>query len=356
MARLLAIHLPQFHPIPENDAWWGKGFTEWLNVVRARPQFPGHYQPHLPADLGFYDLRSPETREAQAELARTHVISGFFYYHYWFNGKLLLERPVREILESGRPDFPFCLCWANETWNRTWSGNEKEVLIGQKYSPEDDLAHIRWLLPYLKDPRYIRVSDKPVLFLYKASSLPDPICTARVWQAAARAAGLPGLYLVRFESNFVAETGDPARIGFDAAADFQPRSLGAKPLWWIRGPLRRYLTHGIFRYEDLISVAAARPAPPYKRYPCVMPGWDNTARRSEGARIWTGSTPELYERWLEDTLRQFRPFGPDEDFVLVNAWNEWAEGNHLEPDQKWGRAYLEATQRAVLATQPEKNE
>src|ERR1041385_7864756 len=152
MARVLALYLPQYHPIPENDAWWGKGFTEWTNVARAKPQFRGHYQPHLPGELGFYDLRVPETRIAQAALAREYGLSGFCYYHYWFNGRLLLERPLKEVLESGKPDFPFCMCWANENWTRTWSGGDDQMLMQQKYTPDDHVAHMRWLAPHMRDP------------------------------------------------------------------------------------------------------------------------------------------------------------------------------------------------------------
>lgn len=360
MTRALAVYLPQFHPIPENDAWWGKGFTEWSNVTRARPLFPGHYQPHLPADLGFYDLRLPEVREAQASLARAHGIHGFCYYHYWFSGKPLLERPLREVLESGRPDLPFCMCWANENWTRTWNGAEQDLLIAQNYSEQDDYAHIAWLLPYLRDPRYITVRGKPLLLLYRASLLPNLPRTLQIWREQAQRAGLPGLYVVRMESNFRSELGGIAGTGLDAAADFQPRSIDAPLIGWAKGPVlsrlaaRYYKRNRVREYADLVSAALARPPVDYPRFPCVTPGWDNSARRASSglpSSIWLGSTPERYEVWLRETLQRFVPFGPDEDFLFINAWNEWAEGNHLEPDQKWGRAYLEATQRALLAAE-----
>src|SRR5262249_26983694 len=194
--RAIAFHLPQFHPIPENDKWWGKGFTEWTNVVKAKPLFPGHYQPHLPADLGFYDLRLPEARAAQAELAADYGIYGFCYFHYWFHGRQLLERPVNEILRTGEPDFPFCLCWANESWSRPWDGGEKEILIEQCYSEADDLAHIRALLPFFLDERYIRVMGCPFFGVYRASKLPDPQRTTDLWRREAVRAGLKGLFLV----------------------------------------------------------------------------------------------------------------------------------------------------------------
>ena len=171
--RPIAIYLPQYHPIPENDEWWGKGFTEWTNATKARPLFDGHYQPHLPTDLGFYDLRLAEARIAQAEMAKQYGIYGFCYYHYWFNGKLVLERPLEEVLKSNRPDFPFMMCWANENWTKVWDGNSNQILLEQKYSEQDDLDHIRYLLPYLKDPRYIKVNGKPILAIYKSALLPN---------------------------------------------------------------------------------------------------------------------------------------------------------------------------------------
>jgi lipopolysaccharide biosynthesis protein len=359
MPRLIAIYLPQFHPIPENDRWWGRGFTDWTNAAKARPLFPGHYQPHLPSDLGFYDLRVPEIRQAQADLARDYGVYGFCYYHYWFKGRLLLERPLREVLESGKPDFPFCICWANENWTRGWMGAEQELLVRQEYSEADDLAHIRWLLPYLKDSRYIKVQGKPVLTVYRAGLLPNLTRTLDTWQTEARKAGLPGLYLMRMESNFKGEAGNLAGSILDASVEFQPRIVDAPSLWWAKGRVLgkiEWLWHrknSVFDYRDLISVARSRPTTSEKRYPCVTPGWDNSPRRAPNGQpsiLWTGSSPLLYERWLSETLRKFRKFGPDEDFVFVNAWNEWAEGNHLEPDQRHGRGYLEATLNALKAT------
>ena len=220
MIRPIAINLPQFHPIPENDKWWGKGFTEWTNVVKAKPLFPGHYQPQLPADLGFYDLRLDEAREAQAKLAAHYGIDGFCYYHYWFNGKRLLQRPVDEILESGKPDFPFMLCWANDNWTRRWDGLDKEILIAHNYSPEDDIAHMENLIKYFKDPRYIRVGEKPVFILYKAFLLPDPAATAKRWREVAKKHGLE-LYLCHMVFRYTKDWNQLVE-GFDAVIDFEP--------------------------------------------------------------------------------------------------------------------------------------
>src|SRR5262245_51865075 len=214
--RVIAFYLPQYHPFPENDAWWGKGFTEWRNVTRARPQFPGHYQPHLPADLGFYDLRLPEIRVAQAELARQYGIDGFCYYHYWFNGKRLMERPFDEVLDSGRPDFPFCLCWPNENWNRAWDGHSREVIMAQSYSTEDHVRHARWLATAFRDPRYIRVDGRPLFLVYRATLIPEPRTMTAIFREEASKAGVGEIFLARVESQPV-ERGDPADLGFDAA-------------------------------------------------------------------------------------------------------------------------------------------
>lgn len=361
--RAIAFHLPQFHPIPENDEWWGKGFTEWTNVVKALPLFPGHYQPHLPADLGFYDLRLPETRAAQAQLASQYGIYGFCYYHYWFNGRQLLERPVNEILESGEPDFPFCLCWANENWTRRWDGLEAEVLLEQRYTPEDDLAHIRALIPFFLDRRYVRVDGRPFLGVYRASKLPDPGRTADIWRREAEHAGLPGLFLARVEG--VEQPGTPADMGFDCAVDFHPRgpilwdTMMFRRKWWHRHKLgtgeAAFRQNMICEYSSIVDRALAEPAPAYPRIPCVCPGWDNSSRRKNGAFMFINSTPELYERWLAEVVgrqrARLRGHGAStiapESLVFINAWNEWAEGNHLEPDLRWGRAYLEATKRAL---------
>jgi lipopolysaccharide biosynthesis protein len=367
--RAIAFHLPQFHPIPENDEWWGKGFTEWISVVRATPRLPGHYQPHLPADLGFYDLRLPESRAAQAELAASYGIYGFCYYHYWFQGRQILERPVNEIWKSGEPDFPFCLCWANEPWSRRWDGSNAEVLLEQRYSASDDLAHIRALIPFFLDPRYIRVMDCPFLAVYRASELPDPQRTADLWRREVESAGLKGLFLVRVESHN--ESGDPRNMGFDSSLEFEPRwsALGRSQIfrrkWWHRHKFGTgepvFRDNVVYEYEDLVKRALAEPLPTYPRIPCVCPGWDNSPRRKTGAVIFMNSTPERYERWLREIVdRQTALSRVDgnsgispESLVFINAWNEWAEGNHLEPCQKWGRAYLEATQRAlrVIANQ-----
>jgi glycosyltransferase involved in cell wall biosynthesis len=352
--RLITFYLPQYHPIPENDEWWGEGFTEWANVSKAEPLFAGHYQPHVPADLGYYDLRQEETRIKQAELARKYGIEGFCYYHYWFSGRRLLEHPLQELLNSGKPDFPFCLCWANESWTRRWDGKEKDILMLQEYSEEDDISHIRSLLPIFEDKRYIRVNGKPLFLVYRTDRLPDPARTAETWREEARKAGVGELYLVRVESFAKC---DPHEIGFDAAVEFAPD-------WWNKGPqltgdsdllegagseLKSVCDNNfIHTYEGLADSMMSKETPGYKWIRCVTPAWDNWARRHEGASIFLDSTPEKYQHWLAHAVDHANGhLQGEERMVFVNAWNEWAEGNHLEPDQKFGHAYLEATKQAL---------
>jgi lipopolysaccharide biosynthesis protein len=362
--RAIAFHLPQFYPIPENDEWWGKGFTEWTNVAKAAPRFPGHYQPHLPAELGFYDLRLPEARAAQAELAANYGIFGFCYYHYWFHGKQLLERPVNEIVSSGEPDFPFCLCWANQHWTRRWDGQDQEMLQEQRYSPADDLAHIRSLIPMFLDRRYVRIMDRPLFLVYRAKLFPEPEKTAETWRREAERAGLKGLFLVRVE-NLGDEYGDPRRVGFDSSLEFQPRWSRTSDVrvyrrkWWHRGKLgtteQGVVQNQVYDYEEYVRKALAIEPAEYPQIPSVFPGWDNSPRRKQGATIFVNSTPETYERWLREvvnrrsarTRQREASEIPEDSLVFINAWNEWAEGCHLEPCQRWGRKYLEATRRAL---------
>jgi lipopolysaccharide biosynthesis protein len=354
--RALCFHLPQFHPIEENDAWWGKGFTEWRNVAKARPLFPGHYQPHRPADLGYYDLRSPETRTAQAALAQEYGIHGFCYYHYWFNGRRILERPVNDIVSSGKPDFPFCLCWANENWTRTWDGHDKHVLLEQIYSPADDVAHIQALAKYFQDSRYIRVNGKPLFLVYRASNLPNAADTVKRWRLEAERLGFPGIYLCNVES-MPRDKGIAATAGFDAAVEFAPDweclPRVVKPLPFLPHMIRKRITrsvwwkHAVFDYQELRARMLAKADASYLRFPGATPSWDNSARKNEHAVILRNATPEAYEKWLATVVKRFKPPTPEENFVFINAWNEWAEGNHLEPCERWGHKYLEATRRAL---------
>lgn len=373
--RAIAIYLPQFHPIPENDQWWGKGFTEWTNVVKAKPLFKGHYQPHLPADLGFYDLRLHETRDAQAKLAKDYGIYGFCYYHYWFNGKRILERPFQEVFESGKPDFPFMLCWANENWTRIWDGGNDKILLEQKYSAEDDRKHIKELLPYFKDDRYIKVNGKPVIAIYRSTLLPDVSSTIKIWREEASKCGMD-LYICRFESCHIGGK-EYLNGGFDAAIDLQPWSREMKEYRVIQNNKKvaalmfrlkiffyrkiiKYLSENdfkrfkkklhqefnetyLFDYEEYVNFIVTRPAPGYKVYPGITPMWDNSPRRQNFPGILKNATPELYHKWFQHIVKTFIPYSDDENFLFINAWNEWGEGCHLEPCQKWGKKYLEAT-------------
>jgi len=351
--RIIAIYLPQFHPIPENDVWWGKGFTEWRNVVKAKPRFPGHYQPHLPADLGFYDLRVPEVRIEQAKMAHEHGIYGFCYYHYWFNGHLLLERPLEDMLKSKEPDFPFMICWANENWTRVWDGGEKEILIEQKYSEEDDVNHIHYLMKYLKDPRYIRVNDKPVISIYRSALLPNIEKTIEIWRTEALKEGIE-LYICRFES-WGQNGKEYMKKGIDAAIDFEPHT--GMHEYYQRKKYAHLVRRGInkmsklitgenifphlYNYKKYILLQIKRSIPAYKQYPCITPMWDNSARRKKNDFFaFRGNKPELFGFWLKNVIEKFVLYSDDENLIFINAWNEWAEGNHLEPDIKWGYRYL----------------
>jgi hypothetical protein len=346
--KLIAFYLPQYHPIAENDEWWGRGFTEWTNVSKAFPNFSGHYQPHLPSDLGFYDLRLAETREQQAELARKYGIYGFCYHHYWFGGKRLLERPFNDVLKSGQPDFPFCLCWANENWTRRWDGAEHQILIAQQHSPEDDLAFIQDIIPAFKDPRYIRINNKPLLIVYRVSLLPDPQSTVNVWHEEVKKHGLEGIYLVAAQSFSIKS---PLPYGFDAAVEFPPHNARGT---WINNQLEitnPLYTGNVFDYARVAANHILHDLPEETDYPLfhtVMPSWDNAARRQSTCHTFYNSSPEHYHVWLKEVIRHTREHHPaGEQIVFINAWNEWAEGCHLEPDQKYGHSYLQATEKAL---------
>ena len=350
--KVVAFYLPQFHPVPENDAWWGRGFTEWANVVKATPMFDGHEQPHLPADLGYYDLRVPEVRVQQAAMARTHGIDAFCYYHYWFGGRRVLDRVFDEVLRSGTPDLPFCLCWANENWTRAWDASEQEVLLAQDHGPAEREEHVRYLVDAFADPRYLRVDGRPLFAIYRVQQLPgaDEFLARLRAVSMERGAGDP--YVVKFDTHGNFE--DPAGYHCDAAAQFFPHGAD------VRVPRARvdaaHPEDHLWRYADVVETYLAEPAPAWTRHECVTPGWDNTARRGVGrSHLIIERTPELYERWLRAACERAdaRGGGPGRGVVFVNAWNEWAEGAHLEPDERHGRAYLRAHARAVLGAEPE---
>ncbi len=342
--KLFAFYLPQFHPIPENDRWWGKGFTEWSRVTRARPQFDGHYQPHLPERLGYYDLRLAQTRRQQAALARSYGVHGFCYYYYSFGAKTLLERPLAEMLASGQRDLPFCLCWANENWTRRWDGDERELLIEQRYGPELDLALIDDLMPFFLDRRYLRIGGAPVLVVYRPGALPEPHATIARWREAARKHGLPGLHVV---AALTFGLDDPRPLGFDAAVEFPPHGEVLPGDAYAASGLRPDFSGAVVAYDAVVERQIALPPRPFRTYRTAMAGWDNTARLGPRGTVFHGATPEAYERWLRSLVTAARLGHPDHRLVFVNAWNEWAEGAHLEPDRRFGTGYLEATKRAL---------
>jgi len=365
----IALVLPQFHPIAENSAWWGEGFTEWSNVVKAKPRFRGHYQPHLPRDLGFYDLRLPETRNAQAELAKRFGIYGFCYYHYWFNGRRLLERPVDEILFSGQPDFPFMLCWANENWSRNWDGGFDNVLLEQKYSVEDFVFHARHLVRYFKDDRYIKIDGRALFAVYKDISIENIEECISAFRRELKKYGVD-VFLCRFERRIGTSSDlEKAFSVFDAGIEFQPLarqfelietsrkrlfSKYSNPFNYYRWMLRKYglskkLPDKVYSYLELIENDLAYDFQKgWPIFPGVCPGWDNSARRQKNsALIIKDSNPSLFRYWVSKKIDKTDWSLVPDRFLFVNAWNEWAEGNHLEPCERWGDQYLNALQQAI---------
>ncbi len=371
-ARLLAFYLPQFHPIPENDKWWGKGFTEWTNVARAKPLFPGHYQPHIPADLGFYDLRVPETRIAQAEMAKQYGIEGFCYWHYWFAGRRLLERPFNEVLKSGKPDFPFCLAWANHTWSGIWYGCPDQILLKQTYPGLSDYeAHFYTVLEAFCDSRYVKVHGKPVFIVFRPTELPEPKIFTDCWRELAAKSGLKGLYLmgVAFDSSW-----NPEQNGFDATVLMNPDWLrvqtpllspyqvkpslifdkiynGFASLSFKKLSKIKYELPLVYSYKEGIKSAFLKEDLGFEIYPSIFANWDNTPRSGMNGRVFLDSTPELFRIHLKEALEKVERKTPEKKLVFVRSWNEWAEGNYLEPDQKFGKAYLEVIKDEVLEKQ-----
>ena len=358
---VIAHYLPQFHPIPENDEWWGKGFTEWTNVAQARPLFRGHVQPHLPGELGFYDLRIGEVREAQADLAQRHGVTGFCYWHYWFAGRRLLEHPFDEVLASGRPDFPFCVSWANQSWSGIWHGAPDRVLVEQTYpGVEDDLEHFSYLRRAFEDPRYIRINAKPLLCIYQPGQLPNAAHFVERWQGMAQDAGLGGLYLVAGlgESDYNSHAQD----GFDAAAYYKLPFLRTT---WV-GFRNRLNEHGIVRYPKRYRYADVLPDLPAQLrgrvFPGVYPNWDNTPRLGRRGVVVTGSTPERFGAHVRRGIEITTACPAGEQILFIKSWNEWAEGNYLEPDAEYGLARLAALRheldraKRMMAQYPETEE
>jgi hypothetical protein len=386
-ARAIAFYLPQFHRIPENNDWWGEGFTEWTNVRQAAPLFAEHYQPRIPSELGYYDLLSSETREAQADLARSHGIEGFCYWHYWFAGRRLLERPFSAVLESGEPDFPFCLAWANHSWTASWVGRPWDLLVDQTYPGRADYeAHFRAVRDAFADHRYITVDGKPLFMVFRPDKLANSLEFTDCWRELALKAGFKGLYLLGILNAGV----DTRALGLDGGVHkglgrllsllpsrvqrkaetrrlsqvvlerpglayvHQAIARSRRPPWL--GPLddlhdsisEGLLLPSVCSYRELVDAASRGLRVSSDEFPCVIPNWDNTPRVGRWGWVLHESSPELFAEHLRHALSLIadRPF--DRRLVFVKSWNEWAEGNHLEPDERYGHGYLEATRRELL--------
>ena len=378
--RFIAFYLPQFHPTPYNDEWWGKGYTEWRSVTTARPLFKGHYQPHVPADLGYYDLRLPIIREQQAELAREAGIEGFCYWHYWMgDGRRLLEMPFNEVLKSGKPDFPFCLAWANHNWtNKNWvkqsSLLKEKNIIEQKYSLEDYKAHFMTMLPAFRDSRYICVDGKPLFYIFMPEAIPNAREFIDTWQKLAKENGLAGIYFVGKRQNLnpslvgkngqfsIPRTDESAKLyheildmGFDAVnsrgyvrAEFLIRnSLKFAAQRFIRKYLR-VQTLNRFNYEDIISNLFVEEDREENVFPTLIPNWDRSPRVGKDAVIYENSTPELFGKSVRNALEIVKNKSQEHQIIFIQAWNEWGEGNHLEPDLKYGHGYLDVIKSSIL--------
>jgi lipopolysaccharide biosynthesis protein len=348
--KLIAYYLPQMHPTPENNAWWGRGVTEWNNVSRAVPQFVGHYQPRLPGELGFYDLRLKENLQRQIELAKMYGIYGFSWYYYWFDGKRLLDRPLDMFLSDCSLDFPFCLCWANESWTKGFFGSSKEVIMKQSETEESYKNFIHDAVHYLKDKRYITIRGKKLLIVYKPHSVPNCSNVLAYWREYCQKNGIGDLYILGCWTGD--EKNDILNLGFDAETEFQPGSLHP-----FNGKINQDLPFvnnkfigEVYSYKKIVEEKF------YKRnfmsermYNSVMPMWDNTPRRNNhGNRIFHGSSPALYKIWLKDIIAHYHnDCKLDDNIIFINAWNEWGEGAYLEPDRFYGYAYLEATKEAI---------
>ena len=340
-ARVIAFYLPQYHPIPENDQWWGKGFTEWSNVGKAKPLYHGHVQPQLPGELGYYDLRVSETRIAQADLARAYGIEAFCYWHYWFAGHRLLERPFMEVVESGQPEFPFCLGWANQTWSGIWHGAPNKILIEQTYPGlKDYQAHFESLLPAFRDKRYLKVNGKLVFLIYSPQSIPNPFIFTEYWQQLAESEGLAGFHFIAHMTRSPEEFGCQSCVDNAPFYDMNAPALNVEPMSAEGVPK-------VVSYDELVQYLQRYPLA-HNEHPLVFPNWDNTPRSGKNGIVLHGSTPEQFERMMNDAVaKAAKNPNAESRFVFIKAWNEWAEGNHLEPDLLHGYGYLDAVRNSV---------
>ena len=379
-ARVIAYYLPQFHPIPENDKFWGKGFTEWTNVAKAKPLFKGHYQPRIPADLGFYDLRLPEVREQQAQMAREAGIEGFCYWHYWFgNGKRLLQRPFNEVLQSGKPDFPFCLAWANHSWKTsTWeNGGKDRMIVEQRYLGEEDYTmHFQEVLPSFRDKRYITIEDKPLFAIFDPYNFRDVSNFIKTWQRLAKENGLKGIYFIaicnssstlqrnadgtlkRVTPNLQSSErvyNDLLNLGFDGINSFgksraEMLCMG-KYMRIVKKLLHQYLpflpTHCI-NYEKITQHFFAPEDSWQNVYPSIFPQWDRTPRAGNSEGVYIKATPTSFKKHIQDALNVIKNKDVEHQILFLRSWNEWGEGNYVEPDLKYGHAFLDAIKETIV--------
>ena len=347
LVKVIAFYLPQFHPFPENDEWWGKGFTEWTNVGKAKPNYVGHYQPHCPIHLGYYDLRVPSVMEEQAKLAKEYGVSGFNYYFYWFGGKILMDTPLEMMLSNKSVDMPFCLTWANENWSRRWDGQENDILIAQKHSDEDSIEFILHLVKYFRDDRYIKIDGKPLLIIYRPGIIPQIKRTAALWREEIVRQGFPGLYLIAAQT-FGARSPEP--FDFDASMQFPPHTVNSHEITGKVDLINQNFSGHIFSYDEVVRNEIANAEPSYKLFRTAMLSWDNSARKQNASHIFHEFSLLRYKQWLASLINKVavsEKYSEQEKIVFVNAWNEWAEGTHLEPDQKYGYGYLQATYEAI---------
>ena len=353
--KYLAFYLPQFHAFPENDAWWGKNFTEWTNVTKAVPQFTGHYQPRLAGDLGYYSLKNKETIRDQMELAKLYGVYGFCIYYYWFDGKKLMETPLELILQNPELDLPFCICWANENWSRRWDGKETDILIAQNYTEDFPEAFMKDVIVYMEDSRYIRINGKPLLVIYNANDIPELSNVLERWRKYCRSNSLGEIHIaaVDFSLNAVSK-----EAGFDSFVEFPPHSTYYYPKTLLNDQLEimnGQYTGTIYDYQEIVNRKDYLGTAREKMFPGIFLGWDNTARKRNASTIYHNFSPEAFAEWLLDITnytKAVRPVG--ERFAFINAWNEWAEGTYLEPDRRYGYAALEAVKNTVLASRDKK--
>lgn len=353
--RVLAFYLPQFHPIPENDKWWGKGFTEWTNVGKAKPLFKGHYQPKVPADLGYYDLRIPEVRQAQADLAKESGIEGFCYWHYWFgNGKRLLEMPFNEVLKSGEPDFPFCLAWANHSWEDKLFNKEgsRRVLIEQKYLGDDDyIAHFNCVLPAFKDQRYLCVDEKPIFMIYAPLNIPDIKHFIELWQELAKRNGLKGIHFIA-HTDVESQYEYLKEVGFDGINivrlfDFFKKDYSLLERMYVKLMRILFKRGRVVEYNRAAKFFVGEKEKQKDCYPTIIPNWDHSPRSGKSGHILYKSTPLKFKGHVKNTFLHIKSKPIENRIVFLKSWNEWGEGNYMEPDLKFGIGYLNALKEAI---------